>query len=449
MKSHRQKEKRAVFYRSIGFKPYAAIKNEKRKGVFIGKHISFYLICFLCLFSACENFWNLPPLEPCTDATSCQVAANEPRLTELSNTRIFHKTILFNDSLGMDKILVSGGTLQPNFGQFFNIDGTALADTGQVPREPFSVRQFAFNAIAADLTSKKNFALGGIQGDLSLMHLDMPFDWTSIDASEISDRLSIYNGNNNEWTADKVEIPRAGHTATWLFNSSQILLIGGNPNDNRVELYHPTNFSSSISASLQVNRAFHTATFFDGNQVLIVGGIAFDTQQTTDAIEVYNVTSNSLESKNVGDKFTPRVGHTVNRIGNKGVVIIGGQNGFDFHNEILIYDLENPVRNVPNTFLSTSIAYHTATNLPNGWILIAGGKNLFDTQSELTLFNPESEGLLTLDCSLTFPRYGHSTTLVESENLSEVKLLVIGGRNENEAVLQSEMITLNLNCIEF
>lgn len=412
---------------------------------------TFYLFSLLCLIASCncENFWNLPPLESCTNFTACQVVTNDPSLTKLSSPRVFHQTTLLNDSLGQDKILVSGGTTEQKFGQFFNVNGTAQADTGQIPREPFSIPQFAFNSIAADLASKKAFAVGGIRDSLNLTDLDMPFDWTSIETIQLSDRVSIYNGNNNQWTADKVETLRAGHTATWLSTTERVLLIGGNPTQNGVELYNPTNSSSSTSTSLQVNRAFHTATLFDESQVLILGGIDFETQQATDVIEVYSSASNSLETKNAGDKFTPRIGHTVNRIGNKGVVIIGGQNGFDFHNEILIYDLENPVRNVPNTFLSTSIAYHTTTNLPNGWVLIVGGKNIFNTQNELTLFNPESEKLLTLDCNLTFPRYGHSTTLVDSEDLSEVKLLVIGGRNENEAVLQSEMVTLNLNCIEF
>lgn len=413
------------------------------------KIIIYGFAAFSLLFSACENFWNLPPLEPCLDAVTCQMAANEPTLTKLFEARIFHQTALLNDSLGMDKVLVSGGTEKPRFGQFFNVDGTALADTGQVPKEPFSVRQFAFNAVANNAASKYTVAIGGIRDSLNLMDLDAPFHLITLDAARISDRVSIYNGNNNVWTADKIEIPRAGHTATWLANTERFLLIGGNPTDGRVELYGFAN--TSISTSLQVNRAFHTATVFDQNQILIIGGIDFNTQAATDVVEVYNTLTNSLSLAAIGEKFTPRLGHTVNRIGNKGVVIIGGQNENRtvFHNDFLIYDLQNPARNLPNTTLPTSIAHHTATNLPNGWILIAGGQSNFNAQSDLFLFNPESEDLLQLDCSLTFARYGHSTILVESELLSEVKLLVIGGRDEGTAVLQSEMITLNLNCIEF
>ncbi|MGB0930258.1 MAG: Kelch repeat-containing protein [Chitinophagales bacterium] len=422
----------------------------------IQKYLSFYLICFLFLLSSCEDIWNLPSLEPCIDATFCQIDANESTRAKLFTPRIFHQTTFLNSAQERREILVSGGTTKQDFGQFFNEEGGLLDDIGIiVPKEPSFIHQFAFNAIATttNLTPKTVLAIGGIRDNLNLTDLDMPFDFNIVDfgdTTKISNRISIYNDNNNEWTIDKTSIHRAGHTATWLPIQQRVLLMGGNADDSRIELYNPVDSSSSISTTLEVNRAFHTATLFNDNeQVLIIGGIDLETQQATNVIEIYDVNSNSVIVKNTEEDFTPLFGHTVHKIKEKEVAIIGGYDGGKFSDEILIYNIEE--NNIKTTTLPTPLAYHSTTMLENGWLLIVGGRNLTTTEDKLMLFKREGNNidLKALDCILAFPRYGHSTTLVNSDDSSEVKLLIIGGRNEDEAVLQTEMITLNLNCIEF
>ncbi|MGB1243170.1 MAG: Kelch repeat-containing protein [Chitinophagales bacterium] len=417
-------------------------------------HLFFYLLCFLFLLSSCEDIWNLPSLEPCTDATFCQIDANESTRAKLFTPRIFHKTTFLNSPQERREILVSGGTTKQDFGQFFSGEGALFDDIGRnTPDEPSFIHQFAFNAITTDLTSKTVFAIGGIRGDLDLTDLDMPFDFSTVDfgdTTKISNRISIYNDSNNEWTIDKTNIHRAGHTATWLPLKEQVLLIGGNTDDSRIELYNPLDSISSISATLEVNRAFHTATLFNDNkQVLIIGGIDLETQQATNVIEIYDINSNSSAVKNTGEDFTPLFGHTVHKINEKEIAIIGGYDGGEFSDQILIYNVEED--DLKTTTLPTPLAYHSTTMLENGWLLIAGGRNLTATEDKLMLFKREGNNidLKALDCILAFPRYGHSTTLVNSDDSSEVKLLIIGGRNEDEAVLQTEMISLNLSCIEF
>ena len=420
------------------------------------KSLSFCLLISLLLFlSACESIWTLPSLVPCERATLCEINANSSLVYVLEKSRVGHHAAIINVLSNEQRILVTGGTSQQDTVLFLNLESIRVDDNGAPSGEgessftdSRSTLHFPFNTVVSDLQSKKTYVAGGINSEL--ITLDFPFNMNEIDVSQTSNRLSIYNGNNvdNVWRLDSLDTARAGHTATLLSSRDEIVLIGGNPTEETAEIYNINTSSSIFSAeTMTVNRCFHTATFLESQEVLLVGGMAYSDGEITNVIETYNIEGKSFEKESIsGSDFAARMGHTANRIGEGKVVIIGGQNEITFHDEAFIY---NPAENIMEKVDSLPIpmAYHTATNLPNGWILITGGRSVNSAQNSLLIFKPVEEEFLTLDCTLDHARYGHTTTLVDEDDLTAVKLLVIGGRNVSGAVLQSEKVTLNLNCL--
>jgi hypothetical protein len=78
---------------------------------------------------------------------------------------------------------------------------------------------------------------------------------------------------------------------------------------------------------------------------------------------------------------------------------------------------------------------HTATLLDNGLVLLIGGRSV--TASEVFLsceiFDPTNKSF-SLGSSLNIARYGHTATLIESDNQT---ILICGGRDSNNTLLNS------------
>ncbi|MFK7905808.1 MAG: Kelch repeat-containing protein, partial [Chitinophagales bacterium] len=353
---------------------------------------------------------------------------------------VFHQTVL-TTFLGDKKPFVSGGNLEPQIGKMINPEGGTWDDIGS--NSPIL---YNFNTATYNLDTKQLFIIGGTD---QIPSNSSNLDLLSFNALPGSTQVHVLSESDNNWHNHETSIPRAGHTAT-LLPDGQIFLIGGNMGEGSTEIYDPNTSTTTLSAPLQFNRYFHTATMLEDNQIVVIGGIEYSTQLTSKKVEVYNPSQNTFEDRISSSDFAPRLGHTVNNgVIENTVVIIGGQQDENvFHDDIWTY-----YPNQERGFISSSqslplpSAYHTTTVLPNDMMLIVGGKDANKSHESILLLDLEEDTILTLDCSLTHARHGHSTTLLNTDELNNITILVLGGQDSNGAVLQSEEIVLNINCI--
>jgi len=399
-----------------------------------------YFLSMFLVLSSCEKIWNLPSLEPCVGAVPCQASTTKLILPP-NSSRVFHQAVLTN-FLDNRLSFVSGGNLKPQTGQMINPEGGTWNDIN------FAPNLFPFNTATSNTNTQQLFMIGGM--DAIISNPSSTIDLLSINTSSFeSNKVDVYNSDNT-WTTDRVQVPRAGHTATLLSND-QIFLVGGNAGESSTELYDSNTSTATLSAPLQSNRYFHTATLLEDNQIVVIGGIEYNSQLTSKEVEVYNPSQNTFEERISSSDFAPRLGHTANQgIIENTVVVIGGQQDENvFHDDIWTY-----YPNQERGFISSSkslpfpSAYHTTTVLPNDMMLIVGGRDVNKSHDSILLFDLEEDTLLTLDCSLNHARHGHSTTFLNIDKLHNVRILVLGGQDSNGAVLQSEEIVLNINCLK-
>jgi hypothetical protein len=120
---------------------------------------------------------------------------------------------------------------------------------------------------------------------------------------------------------------RDSHTATLLPNG-MVLVAGGlaspgsRNNTNSAELYDPTTQTWTNTGSLNVARAYHTATLLPNGKVLVVGGV--DTNMNSlSSMELYDPASRTWTL--IGNLSIARNGHTTTLLPNGKVLIAGGE----------------------------------------------------------------------------------------------------------------------------
>ncbi len=241
---------------------------------------------------------------------------------------------------------------------------------------------------------------------------------------------------------------RRGHTATWLHDSRQLLIIGG-AGDGSTELFDPNNENIKSGTSLPSPRSHHTATYFKqsgSDGIFIMGGE--NNGSTVREIVVYK--DSVFEITDNLPNGIGTTGYTATWLGSdifytKRILITGGSIGNEALNTFTYYDIED------GSFRETGIMttpreQHTATLLPgtNGIVLIIGGKNGTAALNTIELYDAESNVFKMLDCSLEIGRYGHSAIYLEDRN----NILIYGGQDDSGAfVTQAELISLqNLKC---
>ncbi len=400
--------------------------------------LNIYFLSMLLILSSCEKIWNLPSLEPCIGAVPCQTNTTKLTFTP-DSSRVFHQAIIYN-SLGSRLTFLSGGTPMPQIGQMINPEGGTWEDIN-------SPNLFPFNTTTSNIYNNQLFMIGGC--DSIPLSPNSAIDLLSLNTSFASNKVHVCN-SPNDWETGTIQLPRAGHTATFL-SDNQIFLIGGNKDNSNTETYDYNTSTATLSTPLLFNRYFHTSTILNNNQIVVIGGIEYETQLTSKKIEVYNSTTNTFVEEDSPSGFAPRIGHTTDKGGdNETVVIIGGQeNETEFHDDIWTYNpgQEQFFIEFPQSLPFPS-AYHTTTVLPNDLLLIVGGRDSNKSHGGILLFDMVEDTIIALDCTLTHPRHGHSTTILNLDKPHKTTILVIGGQDSNGAVLQAEEIVLNLNCIK-
>jgi len=166
-------------------------------------------------------------------------------------------------------------------------------------------------------------------------------------------------------------IQHAQHTATALA-SGQVLVAGGAQGTMKrssSELYDPATDAWSYAAEMHTPRALHTATLLDSGQVLVVGGES--TQADTDSAELYDPDTNTWN--NVAPLPSPRSRHTATLLYSGKVLVTGGHSpSSSAIQDARLYD---PATNAWSTAgaLSLGRAGHLAVQLYSGKVLILGG----------------------------------------------------------------------------
>lgn len=248
-----------------------------------------------------------------------------------------------------------------------------------------SMEKARYNFAAVVLQSGKVLVEGGLGSD-----------------SAILESAELYDPTSRSWSsAGHMSYPRYGHTATLLQNG-QVLVTGGCitfPSCTEFagvsELYDPATNVWTTTKSLNLARAFHTATLLRNGKVLVVGGcikpkpIATNcllSPSTTNSSEIYNPNPNPIDVTwtNVAPTSVARYQHAAALLASGEVLVSGGYCGQHCaYSSAEIYhpDPSDPKFNTwtptpkPMTLAGGRFA-HTATTLNNNTVLIAAGKTI-------------------------------------------------------------------------
>jgi uncharacterized repeat protein (TIGR01451 family) len=236
--------------------------------------------------------------------------------------------------------------------------------------------------------------------------------------------------------------PRAEHTAT-LLSSGQVLVTGGvNLATGPVlaiagaELYNPTSGAFTSVGNMTTARAQHTATQLNGaaapGNILIAGGFATTSVDTSATAELYNPTANTFTAT-TGSMTTARFGHTATLLPNGQVLIAGGRANNTGTGYLASAELFNPAT---GTFtatgnMTTARIYHSATLLANGQVLIAGGKADGATfLNTAELYDPATGKFTAIASTMSSAREAHTAS-----TLSDGTVLLAGGGVSNSGTL--------------
>jgi hypothetical protein len=179
-------------------------------------------------------------------------------------------------------------------------------------------------------------------------------------------------------TVAPMHIPRAGHTATWLLNTSggaggYVLVTGGTTTGgvivNSAELYDPAaNTWTLLPAPMVDARTGHPATLLPNSSVLLSGGS--NVSGLVSSMEQFNLTSQGFSSAD--GLPTARKNHAAAALSDGRVLLVGGT---DASGTLATTEIYDPVANTltPGPNLITPRAKATATTLLDGTVLIAGG----------------------------------------------------------------------------
>jgi hypothetical protein len=316
--------------------------------------------------------------------------------------------------LSNGKVLLTGG-----YAPATNVTGTA---------ELYDPSANAFSATSSPMTSVRE------DHTATLLLNGLVLIAGGSDGLHAQNTGELYNpssGTPFTATSSPMTSARQYHTAT-LLPDGKVLIVGGDDQNgsslNTAELYDPIGFTSftPISALLNHNRVFHTATLLHNGKVLIAGGISGLTA------ELYDPASGTFAA--TGSMSVVRQFHRATLLPNGRVLITGG------NSTSTTAELFDPAAGTNGTFTAVTAAmtsprflYHTATLLPGGQVLITGGQDSSSALNTAELYDPDrgTNGTFTaIAATMTTARNIHTATL-----LPNGKVLIAGGTSGTSAEL--------------
>ncbi|PIK15719.1 kelch repeat-containing protein [Halobacteriovorax sp. JY17] len=244
----------------------------------------------------------------------------------------------------------------------------------------------------------------------------------------------LSNFQTEFFAAGKVSKQRSFHTSTVLDDNS-ILLTGGWGSNTSAEVYDSTQGMSRQIQEMNFPRVEHVATKLDSGNVLITGGwkgrnqfwTGRDSQATA---EIYDTKKQVFLS--VGSMRVPRAGHTMTKLNDGRVLIIGGfkvdhQGLGEGISSAEIFDPKFNRFIKINSRLHFGRGHHTATKLRDGRVLITGGFNKENKAvNRFEIFNPETETFSLIKEEMNEARAYHQAVL-----LPDGKIFIVGGEVEH------------------
>jgi MYXO-CTERM domain-containing protein len=333
-----------------------------------------------------------------------------------SDVGVFHTATL----LPGGKVLVAGGMSgDPAPMSFSSATATAkLFDSGTQSWLPASPMNSARGLHTATLLpgGKVLFA-GGVNS-----HNHYAFEvGTGLSTAELFDPVT-----GSFTTTSSMSIDRSDHTAT-LLPDGNVLIAGGlkhklnSPQFGNGTLSSAEIFSSAIGSFMPVAttltpRAGHTATHLYNGKILVVGGTSTGSYESPGSplptAELFDPMTKSWAS--VDAMSVARAEHTATLLQNGKVLVVGGGNVFV--NGTRSAELFDPTTSTWTALpeLTTARYRHTATLLPDGRVLVAGGESetLGQATSAAEVFDPQA-GIWTTVGSMSGARFYHSATLVQ------------------------------------
>lgn len=248
------------------------------------------------------------------------------------------------------------------------------------------------------------------------------------------DSAELYDPPSRSWTlTGRLNVARFAETAT-LLADGRVLVTGGFSHGdftNTAEVYDPATGAWTRTGSMSTVRAGHSATLLKDGRVLVAGGQGPPGLGALETAEVFNPATGTWSR--TGDMNFARTRHAATRLLDGRVLVVRGQYGDDpwggegVNGDVTGAELYDPIASTWMMAASSSAAYGTATLLPGGTVLVAGGVTGDFTPGYQTMlaasevFDPAS-GAWTQTMPLNAARSGHTATLLPNGNV-----LVVGG----------------------
>ena len=204
--------------------------------------------------------------------------------------------------------------------------------------------------------------------------------------------VEVYDPSTGAWTlTGSMADGRTYHTATLLPNG-KVLVAGGCYSacgiyvQSSAELYDPNSGTWSVTGSLSVGRAQHTATLLQNGKVLVAGGISASGSENSSA-EIYDPATGKWSS--AGNMITGRRFAQAALLTNGRVVVMGGQDTPG--NTLSSTELYDPSTNkwsATGKMTSPRLYFVALPFLVSGKVLVAGGANPSVILASSELYDP-------------------------------------------------------------
>ncbi|MBN8471503.1 kelch-like protein [Corallococcus exiguus] len=216
--------------------------------------------------------------------------------------------------------------------------------------------------------------------------------------------------------------PRSDHKAALLHNG-KVLVVGGLASDTdylaTAELYDPATATWSPTGSMAEGRWQFTATLLPNGKVLVAGGLTTGFLATA---ELYDPATGTWCP--TGTMAEPRSSHTATLLPDGRVLVAGGSAVPGAPPTAELYDPATGTWSYTGSMAEWR-RDHTATLLPDGKVLVAGGFVTSNNSSRTAELYDPATGTWSGTGSMTDSRAFHTATL-----LPDGRVLVTGGVDE-------------------
>lgn len=244
----------------------------------------------------------------------------------------------------------------------------------------------------------------------------------------------LSNYENEFFAGGNIQVSRSFHTSNALDNDL-VLLTGGWTANHTAEIFNPLTGNSTRIENMKYPRVEHTSIKLNNGDILLTGGwkgrqqfwTGTDSQATA---EIYDVSKSRFYS--VGSMKVPRTGHTLTKLDDGRILVVGGfkvdyQGNGEGISSVEIFDPKfNKFKKIKSR-LRYGRGHHTATKLRDGRVLISGGFNANNKATNtLELYDPSTNSFELIDVEMNEPRAYHQAVL-----LPDGKVFLAGGQIEH------------------